>query len=72
MLQIRPASAKHTSQHGSASPSASTQLVHPLQRGKAVVCIDTRLARLIELVGEDVQHKFTVALSVDVSVSLVV
>src|SRR4051812_36447559 len=72
MIRIHPVSTKHTSQHSSASPSTSTQFVHPLQRGKAVVCIDTCLARLVELVGEDVQHKLTVTLGVDMPVSLMV
>ena len=72
MLQIRSRLTEHTSQHSSTSPSTGTQLVHPLQRRKAIVCINTCFARFVKLIRENVQHKFTVALGVDMPVSLVI
>jgi hypothetical protein len=61
-----------TGKHGGACPSTSTQCVHALQGGEAVVGIDTRLASLVEFISKDVQHKLAIALRVDVPVGLVV
>jgi hypothetical protein len=57
-----------TSKHGSARPTTNAKLVHSFQSCKAIAGIDTGLASLVELIGEDVQHELTIALCVDVSV----
>lgn len=62
----------HTSQHSGTCPSTSAKLVHPLQCREAVISVDTCLARLVELIREDIQHQLAIALRVDVSMSLVV
>jgi hypothetical protein len=61
-----------TSKHGSACPTTNAQLVHPFQGCKAVASVDTGLASLVQLIGEDVQHELAVALRVDVPVRFMV
>lgn len=43
-------------------------MVHLGQRIEDVLCVDTSLLCLTELIGEDVEHQFAVAVGVDVSV----
>jgi hypothetical protein len=61
-----------TCKHSCACPSANATLIHPFQGCKAIASIDTRLASLIELAGEDVQHQLAVALSVDMPMGILI
>jgi hypothetical protein len=62
----------HTRKHRCASPSANAEFVHPFQGCKAIVGVDTRLSRLIQLIRENVQHELAVALGVDMPVCVLV
>jgi hypothetical protein len=50
------------------SPSSLAALVHARQGVEDILGVDTSLASLVQLIGEDVEHEFTVAVSVDMSV----
>lgn len=57
----------HTCKHGDASPASHAARIHALKSFYYVLVIDTSLTRLVELVGEDVQHQFRVAFCVDMA-----
>lgn len=59
-----------TCQHRRASPAPLASLVHPAQACKEIFPVHTRLLGLAELIGKDVQHQLTIAISVDVAVGL--
>ena len=61
-----------TCKHGCTCPSANAKIVHPFQGCKAIVGVDTGLSSLVQLIGEDVQHKLTVALRVDMPVCVLI
>lgn len=45
-----------TCKHSSTGPSSDTSLVHALKGLHYVLIIDAGLARLVELVSEDIEH----------------
>lgn len=55
----------HTCEHGDTSPASHAAGIHALERLYYVLVIDTSLTRLVELVGEDVQHQLRIAFCVD-------
>ena len=58
--------------HGRASEASDAPLVHAREGSEDIFRVDTRLAGLVELVGENVEHQLAVALGVDVTVGGVV
>ena len=71
-IGIPEADKTETGKHGGTSPTTLTLLIHALKGKEAVGRVDTGLSSLVELVGENVQHELTVALSVDVAMSFLV
>ena len=55
----------HTRKHGHTSPAPHASRIHAFKGMYYIINIDTSLASLIELVGEDIQHQFRVAFGVD-------
>ncbi len=62
----------HTGKHRGTGPSALTLAIHAAETGKEILGIDSRLLRLVELVGKDVDHQLAVAVRVDVPMRLLV
>lgn len=54
--------------HCRACPPALTPTVHPAQGVENILGIDAGLLRLVQLVGEDIQHQLAVAVGVDMAV----
>lgn len=59
-----------TSQHRRACEASHASFVHPSKSLHDVFVIDTSFPSLIQLVSEDVEHQFTIALGIYVSVGL--
>lgn len=57
-----------TRKQGGTSPAPYASLVHALKSIHYVLIIDPCLAGLVQLIGKDVEHQFTVTLGVDMSV----
>lgn len=67
-LYEQPCLTSKSSNHASSGPSALALLVCLSEGAEDILNVDSRLARLVESIGKDVEHKFAIGVRVHMTV----